>query len=793
MNLRAGIVRGFARLCGAMLDRITDSARSPRPLQGSEERLRQAARVAHIGIFDHDQIADTIYWSPEQREIYGLSPHEPVTLQVYLEHVFPGDLDRIGAAVARAHDPAGDGLFDIEHRIVRADGSVRWLETRARTFFEGEGPARRPVRTVGAVLDVTERRNVEETRALLAAVVETTSDAIIVTRPQMEIVSWNSGAERMFGWAAAEAVGRSHSLIVPPELQREPQRNTQLLEKGEAPPTFETVRLTRDGRRLNVQVSISGIYDENGELKLVAGIFRDVTERKLFEEERARLAAIVENSSDAIVGRTLDGVVRSWNAAAERLFGYRAAEIIGKDIGVIVPPDRREEVEQKRAQLAQGKPGPSYDTVRLAKDGRRIEVSATQSPIRNEKGELTGVSLIFRDITERKEAEEALHLSEQRFRALVELSSDWYWQTDEEHRFIFREGAVLQRMGIPPEADYGIRRWEMKFVNMSDADWARHREVLERREEFRDLLFGRVTPSGRVFWATISGKPLYDPAGEFIGYHGTGRDVTAQVLAEQALRESEAQLRRLNEDLERKVAERTAELAASNKELEAFAYSVSHDLRAPLRAIDGFCRVLFEDYGAKLDTEALGYLDRVRNAVQRMGGLIDDMLQLSRVARVEMRPEAVDLSRLAQEILAQLQAAAPERRVEVLIGSALSARGDPRLLGIALNNLLENAWKYTSKTADARIEFTAAADDGERVFCVKDNGAGFDMQYADKLFGAFQRLHSEREFPGTGVGLATVARIVHRHGGRVWATGEPRKGASFFFALPSEAKPPARQ
>jgi PAS domain S-box-containing protein len=647
-------------------EQIEERIRAEAALRRSDERLSQAVRVAHIGIFDHDQIADTIYWSPEQRNIYGLGPNEPVDLQVYLDHVYPGDLERIGAAVERAHDPAGDGAFDIEHRIVRSDGWTRWVDTRARTFFEGEGAARRPVRTIGAVLDVTERRNVEEMRALLAAVVETSNDAIIVTTPRMDIVSWNTGAERIFGWAAAEVVGREHSLIVPPELRSEPQHNTELLERGEMPPTFETVRLTKDGRRLDVQISLSGVYDEEGKLKLVAGIFRDVTERKA--------------------------------------------------------------------------------------------------------------------------AEAALRQSEHRFRALVELSSDWYWQTDEQHRFTFREGAILQRMGIPPEADYGIRRWEMKFVNMSDSDWEKYRAMLDRREEFRDLLFGRVTPSGRVFWATVSGRPMFDNAGKFVGYHGTGRDVTAQVLAEQALRESEAELRRVNEGLEIRVAERTAELAAANKELEAFAYSVSHDLRAPLRAIDGFSRVLLDDYGAQLDAEACGYLDRVRSAVQRMGDLIDDMLQLSRVARVEMRPEAVDLTRLADEIVAQLKLAAPERRVEVSIDAGLSARGDPRLLGIVLNNLLENAWKYTGKTADARIEFSSTAGDRETVFCVKDNGAGFDMHYIDKLFGAFQRLHSEREFPGTGVGLATVARIIHRHGGRVWALGKPGKGASFFFALPSDAR-----
>ncbi len=229
--------------------------------------------------------------------------------------------------------------------------------------------------------------------------------------------------------------------------------------------------------------------------------------------------------------------------------------------------------------------------------------------------------------------------------------------------------------------------------------------------------------------------------------------------------------------------ERTFELAALNKELAAFAYSVSHDLRAPLRGIDGFSQALLEDYADKLDAEGQDYLRRVRAASQRMGQLIDDLLKLSRVTRAQVRRETVDLSSLAQVVAAELEQREPERQVEFVIGEGLITKGDARLLRVMLENLLGNAWKFTAKHPRTRIEFRVTQHKGESAYFVRDDGVGFDMAYADKLFGAFQRLHSADEFEGTGIGLATVQRIIHRHGGRVWAEGAEEQGATFYFTL----------
>jgi len=251
------------------------------------------------------------------------------------------------------------------------------------------------------------------------------------------------------------------------------------------------------------------------------------------------------------------------------------------------------------------------------------------------------------------------------------------------------------------------------------------------------------------------------------------------VVLEQRVAERTQELEHRNEALRRN----TAELLAANTELDAFAYSVSHDLRAPLRSIDGFSQVLLEDYGARLDDEGRDSLHRVRAASQRMATLIDDLLKLARVTRAEMRTEPVDLTRMAQEIVADIERATPDRQVEFAIAPGLVAQGDSRLLRVVLDNLLRNGWKYTAKREQARVEFTAGNENGGRVFVIRDNGAGFDMRYADKLFGVFQRLHSAAEFEGTGVGLATVRRIVNRHGGRIWAEGVVDQGATFYFTL----------
>jgi light-regulated signal transduction histidine kinase (bacteriophytochrome) len=269
-----------------------------------------------------------------------------------------------------------------------------------------------------------------------------------------------------------------------------------------------------------------------------------------------------------------------------------------------------------------------------------------------------------------------------------------------------------------------------------------------------------------LIWVEQHNKPIYDAEGDLVAIEGVARDVTERKLAE------------------KKLQRRTEELAHINAELEQFAYSVSHDLRAPLRSVDGFSQILLEDYAPELDEEGEDYLRRVRAASQRMGEHIDNLLNLSRLTRGSMRKEAVDLSTLAKAFMDELRESRPERRVEFVVEEGLLVDGDRQLLRVALNHLLDNAWKFTAKQPCAKIEFGTVQHDGEPAYFVRDDGAGFDMAYADNLFGPFQRLHSVTEFEGAGIGLAAVQRVIHRHGGRVWAEGAVGDGATFYFTLP---------
>lgn len=274
-----------------------------------------------------------------------------------------------------------------------------------------------------------------------------------------------------------------------------------------------------------------------------------------------------------------------------------------------------------------------------------------------------------------------------------------------------------------------------------------------------------VLPNGKLRHNLLSSSPVRDAEGNIVAMLEIVKDITER--------------KQLEEDLKRK----TVELEALNKELESFSYSVSHDLRAPLRSIDGFSQALLEDYAENLNTQGKDYLQRVRTATQRMAEIIDALLELSRVIRSEIRLKQVDLSEMAQKIAMELQERRSERQVDFIITPGLIANGDARLLQLVLENLLGNAWKFTGKQQHAKIEFGVTEPEGERVYFVRDNGAGFDKAYADKLFSAFRRLHSPKEFSGIGIGLTTVKRIIHRHGGRVWAEGEVGKGAIFYFTL----------
>jgi PAS domain S-box-containing protein len=377
--------------------------------------------------------------------------------------------------------------------------------------------------------------------------------------------------------------------------------------------------------------------------------------------------------------------------------------------------------------------------------------------------------VIFQEMNRRHEAERSLIHNEERFRLMVSGVKDYaILMLDPEGNVASWNVGAERTKGYTSEEILG-KHFSI-FHEPEDVKAGKPDRLLKiAEEEGRTEDEGwRVRKDGSRFWANVIVTALRDENGTLRGFSKVTRDMTERRRAEQALESHNIQL------------------AAANKELQAFSYSVSHDLRAPLRSIDGFSLALLEDYEAKLDSEGKNYLQRIRAATVRMGQLIDGMLNLARISRAGLVREEVDLSRLAREIVSELENSEPERKATFEISPALPVRGDRLLLRVVLENLLNNAWKFTSHTANACISVGSSANGSQPVHFVRDNGAGFDMQYASKLFGVFQRLHRDSEFPGNGVGLATVQRIIHRHGGRIWAEGSLGGGATFYFVLGSQ-------
>ncbi len=499
-----------------------------------------------------------------------------------------------------------------------------------------------------------------------------------------------------------------------------------------------------------------------------------------YAERNEILESILDSMGDGVAVVNAQGKFILSNPAAERILGTPVTDAPSNEWPAhfrLYKPDLSGPFPPEELALARALRGEASDGVNEAVlfqgDSKPRFLSLSGRPLWDEAHTLRGGVAVFRDVTQQREDEQRLRESEERVRLLIEKIRDYaIFMLDPQGRVIsWNEGA--QR--LKGYAAYEIlgRRFSCFYPEEDVRDGKPERELVVAREQGSVEDEGwRVRKDGSKFWANVMISPIYDDQGNLRGFTKITRDLTQRKLANEKIQS-------LNQDLKRRVEE----LATLNKEMEAFSYSVSHDLRAPLRSIDGFSQALLEDYSPRLDDEGKEMLRRVRAATQRMGMLIDDLLELSRITRKELHREAVDLSRVAKSIVQELRNGDPRRQVECTVADNLRAEGDSHLLRIALQNLIANAWKFTGRRDDAKIEVGRLENGDAPVFFVRDNGVGFDPNYKHKLFGAFQRLHGMKDFPGAGVGLATVQRIVHRHAGRVWADAEVGKGATFYFTL----------
>ncbi|HYE29860.1 MAG TPA: PAS domain S-box protein [Methylomirabilota bacterium] len=793
---------------------------------------------------------------------------------------------------------------------------------------------------------------------LLAAIVQSSDDAIIGLNLDTTITTWNQGAERIFGYTVAEAVGKSVTMLIPPGMEDEEPRIIQRLLAGERVEHYETVRKRKDGAFVNVSLTVSPIYDDAGKIIGASKISRDITRQLEAEMTRNRMAAIVESSDDAIIGLSLDTTITSWNRGAERIFGYSVAEAVGRSVTMLIPDGLEDEEPRILQRLKNGERVEHYETIRKRKDGSIVDVSLTVSPVHDAAGTLVGASKISRDITESKRQQEALRRSEEELRAMAnsipqlawmahpdgfiywynqrwydytgttrEGMEGWGWQSVHDPEYLPKvlslwtgcvQRAVPFEMEFPLRGADGVFRWfltrvnpfkdkagnvvrwfgtntevdELRRTQQALKEQTRALEVLndtsrsiaselnlERivqsvtdsatkltgakfgaffysmqneqgesfmlftlsgapRESFERFGHPRATP---LFAPTFRGEPpirsddiLKDPrygtmsphqgmpkghlpvrsylavpvisrSGEVIGglFFGhpdvgvftaqsealtVGLAAAAAIAIDNArlfsqLQETRDQLARHNERLEEQVAERTAALQETIQDLEAFSYSVSHDMRSPLRAMQGYSDALLTDYKERLDATAVNYLSRIQRAAKRMDLLIQDVLAYSKVAKGDIQLSPINMEAIISDVIQNYPALQPDRAAINIVRPLPKVLGHEAYLTQVVSNLLGNAVKFMEPGVFPTVEITATEDGPDVRIAFRDNGIGIDPEQQKHIFQIFGRVYPEKKFEGTGIGLAIVKKAVERMGGSVGVNSKFGSGSEFHVTL----------
>ncbi|WP_341905989.1 PAS domain S-box protein [Polaromonas sp. YR568] len=693
----------------------------------------------------------------------------------WLAQLHADDLARV--TTQWSHALAHGESFEGECRIRRADGHHGWMLGRAVPQRDAMGYV---IQWVGTFTDIDE---------LKQAAVRLEENMLMnrIAGRVAHLGGWTIDLpERKLTWSDENCAIHDVPPGYVPTLQEGinyflPEHRSIVIRHVEAcaqhgtPYEFVLPKLTAKGRQIWVRSIGEAQRDADGNIVRLQGAFQDITEQKLAEERmralEVQLTDTLESITDGFLLMDRDWNFRFVNGHAEHMLKLSRHDLLGKNFWEVFPLTLGTIVETEFRQAMATRRTAQFDNFYEPLDSWfSIHAYPTHA----------GLAVYFQNVTALRAQQDQLRLLETAVSRLNDIVVIMQAPDDGEStpRIVFVNDAFERHTGYTREEAVGNTPGFVWAPHSHRAERERIRAAMQKWQPVRGEVVVQ-TKSGQALWLEIDVTPIADPTGRYTHWVAVERDVSER-------RHQQQEILTLNSELEARVELRTAQLAAANKELESFAYSVSHDLRSPLNTVDGFSQLLLKLESEHISDKGKHYLNRIGVGVKHMGELIEGLLTLAHLSQEQIRSELVDLSAMARRIEASCRDRDPRReaQVEVHVQEGLQGRGDPRLLAAVLQNLIDNAWKFTSRQAAPRIEVgSQPGSDGVPVFYVRDNGAGFDMAFGGKLFGTFERLHSPGDFPGTGIGLATVKRVIERHGGRVWAESKVNQGATFYFTL----------
>jgi PAS domain S-box-containing protein len=681
--------------------------------------------------------------------------------------------------VAQEHEAMDEELWkkpgsqSYEIKITTRVGGARSTIYHKATF---NGPDGKVAGLIGTIIDVTGRkkakRALKESEERFRQTFELAASGIAHVDLDGRLARVNRSLCRILGYSAAELVGRTVKDISHPDDRGVTDAGRGRMHDGSLESVhFEKRYLRKDGVTVWVDLTVALVRDAEGHPQYEIAVFDDITERKKAESalhtQSDRLQIGQQAARMIIMDWMIGADSLAWSDSPEWLRGPLPASGKYPLFKDQVHPDDRARFLATREQAISSAQGHTQEFRIVRTDGEVLSILSRQKVYAGADGKAVRMLAAMIDITDRKVAEQALAASEARFRSLTALSSDWYWEQDEEFRFTMVSRGIQESVGIAPEEFIGKTRWSTPMQGLSEEEVAAHQATLAAHRPFTDIEYGKHDAQGRLRYIAASGEPVFDSLGRFRGYRGVGRDVTARRTAAEALRVAHDELTR------------------SNAELEQFAYVASHDLQEPLRMVASYTQLLEKRYIAKLDGDAREFMAYIVDGAGRMKQLIEDLLAYSRVGTRGRAFGPAALEDLLRRACTNLRAAVEESGAEVTHGTLPTLTVDEGQIVQLLQNLIANAIKFRG-TEKPRIKVTAAEKNKEWEIAVQDNGIGIEPQYFERIFMVFQRLHDKGAYPGTGIGLAICKKVIDRHRGRIWVESKPGEGSTFRFTLPQK-------